>query len=71
MSKVEIIVKVEDSSTDKMSEIARECERAGMRVEQQMKSVGMISGSTEPGNIGKLERISGVAYVEESREIKL
>ena len=71
MSKVEIIVKVEDSSADKMSEIARQCEQAGMRVGQQMKSLGMISGEVERGNISKLERIRGVAYVEESREIKL
>ena len=71
MSKVEVIVKVEDSSADKMSEIARQCEQAGMRIGQQMKSLGMISGEVERGNIGKLERIRGVAYVEESREIKL
>lgn len=71
MSKVEVIVKVEDSSADKMSEIARQCEQAGMRVGQQMKSLGMISGEIERGNISKLERIRGVAYVEESREIKL
>ena len=71
MSKVEVIVKVEDSSADKMSEIARQCEQVGMRVGQQMKSLGMISGEIERANIGKLERIRGVAYVEESREIKL
>lgn len=71
MSKVEVIVKVEDSSADKMSEIARQCEQAGMHVSQQMKSLGMISGSVERANIGKIERIRGVAYVEESREIRL
>jgi len=71
MSKVEVIVKVEDSSADKMSEIARQCEQAGMQVGQQMKSLGMISGEVERANISKLERIRGVAYVEESREIKL
>jgi len=71
MSKVEVIVKVKDSSVDKISEIVRQCEQAGMRVGQQMKSLGMISGEVERGNIDKLERIRGVAYVEESREIKL
>lgn len=71
MSKVEVIVKVEDSSADKMSEIAHQCEQAGMSVGQQMKSLGMISGSCDRANISKIERIKGVAYVEESREIKL
>lgn len=69
MSKVEVIVKIEDSSADKMSEIARQCERAGLRVEQQMKSLGMISGEVDRANIRKLERIKGVSYVEESRAI--
>ena len=71
MSKVEVIVKVEDSAADKMSEIARQCEQAGMSVSQQMKSLGMISGSCDRASISKIERIRGVAYVEESREIKL
>ena len=31
----------------------------------------IIPSEVERGNIGKLERIRGVAYVEESREIKL
>lgn len=71
MSKVEVIVKVEDSAADKMSEIARQCEQAGMRIAEQMKSLGMISGAVEQANISKLERIGGVAYVEVSREIRL
>jgi predicted transcriptional regulator len=69
MSKVEIIVKIEDAAADKISEIARECERAGMQVEQKMKAVGMISGAIEKANIGKIERIKGVSYVEESKPL--
>ena len=69
MSKVEVIVKIEDSATDKMSEIAEQCEGAGMSVQQQMKSVGMISGVTERANISKLERIRGISYVEESKTL--
>lgn len=69
MSKVEIIVKVEDSSVNKISEIANQCVQAGMHVSQQMKSLGMISGEIERANIGKLERIKGVSYVEESKPI--
>jgi hypothetical protein len=69
MSKVEVIVKVEDSSVDKMSEIARQCEQAGMRVEQQMKAMGMISGAVDKANIGKIERIKGVSYVEISKPL--
>lgn len=71
MSTVEIIVKIDDAATDKMSEIATECQAAGMKIEQQMSAVGMISGSIEPANVSKLEQIKGVSYVEESKSISL
>ncbi len=71
MSKVEVIVKIEDSSSDKMSEIAKQCEQAGMSVEQQMKSVGMISGTIEQARISKVEQIKGVSYVEESKSLNI
>ncbi len=71
MSKVEIIVKVEDAVADKLSEIAVECENAGMTVEQQMSAVGMITGAIEQSNVSKVEQIKGVSYVEESKTINL
>ncbi len=69
MSKVEIIVKVDDAYAGKMSEIAKECKSAGMSIDQQMGGVGMISGTIEKSNISKIERIKGVSYVEESKSI--
>ncbi|HZH34423.1 MAG TPA: hypothetical protein VEX64_06250 [Pyrinomonadaceae bacterium] len=69
MSKVEILVKINDAYAAKMTEIAKHCRAAGMSVEQQMDSVGMISGTIERASIPKVERIRGVSYVEESRPI--
>lgn len=69
MAKVEVIVKIEKNYKDKLSEIAAECKSAGLSVEQQMSSLGMISGTIEKAAIGKIEKIEGVAYVEESRSI--
>lgn len=67
MSKIEVIVKIEDSHADKISEIADKCRAAGMQVESKMSAVGMITGKIEAANIGKIERITGVSYVEESK----
>ena len=69
MSKVEVIVKVDKNYKDKLPEIAARCKSAGMSVEQQMGALGMISGSVEKSAIGKIEKIEGVAYVEESKPI--
>lgn len=66
MSKVEILVKIEDALADKMSGIAKECRAVGMRVDQQMSAVGMISGAIEEAKISQIERIEGVSYVEKS-----
>lgn len=71
MPKVEIIVKVDKNYKEKLPEIAAKCKSAGMDVEQQMSALGMISGSAEKSNIGKIEKIEGVAYVEESKPINI
>jgi hypothetical protein len=71
MPKVEVIVKINDADINKMPEIVKECQTAGMQIEQQMKAVGMISGSIEQAGIGKLEKIKGVSYVEESKSLSI
>ena len=71
MSKVEIIVKIDDTAVNKMSEIAANCKAAGMSVGQQMSAAGMITGAIESVSISKIERIEGVSYVEESKSISL
>ena len=71
MPKVEVIVKINDADINKMSEIAKECQTSGMQIEQQMNAVGMISGSVEKANIGKIEKIKGVSYVEESKSLSI
>ena len=69
MPKIEVIVKIDDEAVSKMSQIGDQCKAAGMSVEQQMSAVGMISGSIEKANIGKIEQIKGVSYVEASKAI--
>ena len=69
MSKVEVIVKIDDASAAKISEIAAQCKAAGMSIDQQMGSLGMITGVIEQSSISKVEQIKGVSYVEESRAI--
>jgi hypothetical protein len=71
MSKVEVIVKIDDADIKKISEIAENCQTAGMIIEKQMGAVGMISGSVERVNISKIEKIKGVSYVEESKSISI
>ncbi|HSK71139.1 MAG TPA: hypothetical protein VK892_05555 [Pyrinomonadaceae bacterium] len=69
MSKAEVIVKIEKNYKDRLAEIAAQCKNAGMNVEQQMSALGMISGTVEKSAIKKIEKIEGVAYVEESKPI--
>lgn len=71
MAKVEILVTIEDAAGNSISKIADDCRAAGMSIEQQMSGVGMISGTIEKSNIGKLRQIKGVTDVEESKPISI
>ena len=71
MAKVEILVTIEDAVGNTISKIADDCRAAGMSVEQKMGGVGMISGTIEKANIGKLRQIKGVADVEESKSLSI
>lgn len=71
MAKVEILVTIEDAAGNSISKIADDCRAVGMSIEQQMSGVGMISGTIEKSNIGKLRQIKGVTDVEESKPISI
>lgn len=71
MAKVEVLVGIDDAYADKIGEIAKQCQAAGMSVSQQMSGVRMISGTIEKSNISKIEAIKGVSYVEESQQLSI
>ena len=64
-------VAVADDHLDRFAEVVRRMERAGLKVDQQLEQVGVVSGSIDPAKLAELDRVDGVATVERSREIRI
>lgn len=69
--KVDLLISVDDEHLDRFSEVVKSIEDVGVDVAQQMEDIGVVTGSIEPGKIGPINDVEGVAYVERSRDIQL
>lgn len=64
MSKVKLSISVDDEHLDKMPEVVKKIKKAGVKVDQQLESLGIITGSVDADRFDLLDRIKGVANVE-------
>ena len=68
MSKVHLLISVDDEHLNRFSEVVKNVEDAGVDVEQQMEEIGVVTGSIESEMVGPLKNVEGVSHVEPSRE---
>ena len=66
--KVPVLISVDDEHLPKMRQVVERCKAAGLHVEQSLDQIGTITGSVDPGKIGDLSKVAGVASVERSGE---
>ncbi|MFN0108506.1 MAG: hypothetical protein ACKVZH_06595 [Blastocatellia bacterium] len=71
MSKLNLTVSVADDHLDDFSEIVARCRKAGLSVEHEMPSIGMLTGSLDEAALAKLRRVKGVSLVEPERSFQL
>ncbi|HKS63669.1 MAG TPA: hypothetical protein VJT13_18355 [Xanthobacteraceae bacterium] len=71
MAKVRLTLSVSDSHLKKLGTVAKAAAKAGMKVEQTHKTLGVLSGSIDAGKVEKLRAIDGVDRVEEERTFQL
>jgi hypothetical protein len=64
-------VSVSDDHLHRFTEVVRELEKAGLNVDQQLGAVGIVSGTVESAKLADLQKVEGVAAVEQSRNIQL
>ena len=50
--------------------IVSKCREAGLKVEQELDTIGIIGGTVEESKIDEIRGIVGVESVEEDREVK-
>jgi hypothetical protein len=68
---IEVLVSVDDAHADRLTEVAEDLRRAGMRVEQTLEGLGTLTGFCDPGNLENVRRVRGVVSVERSREVEI
>ena len=71
MPRVKLSVSVGDQHLNRFSEFVKDVEKAGMKVEQKHKDIGVVTGSIDSEKLKSLRDIKGVAHVEEERKIQI
>ncbi|AEC18662.1 hypothetical protein PT7_0122 [Pusillimonas sp. T7-7] len=67
MSNIQLTLSVEESYMGRYAEVVENCRRAGMLVERQLVTVGVITGTIDTSKVQALSHIAGVRNVEPSR----
>jgi hypothetical protein len=71
MSKIKLSVSVSDEHRHRFNEVVKNIKKAGMKVEQQLHNLGIVTGSIDDEKLNLLHRVEGVAGVEEERDIQI
>lgn len=71
MSTEQVSISVADAFLDRFADVVKRIEQAGLTVDQQLDTIGVITGSIDSDNIGKLDQVEGIAAVERSRGFQL
>jgi len=66
MPKVRLSVSVDDQHLSKFSEVVKKVEKAGMKVDEEHKDIGVVTGSIEKDRLDSLRNVKGVERRGES-----
>lgn len=67
MAEIKLTVLVHEHWRDRFPDIVEECRRAGLTVESELVSIGVIVGCIEEAHLPGLARVQGVCAVEPER----
>jgi len=70
MAQVRLTILVQEGSRDRYGQVVEDCRQAGLVVEQQLVSVGVITGCIDEECLPDLTAIAGVAIVETQRTLR-
>ncbi|MBD0270305.1 MAG: ketohydroxyglutarate aldolase [Acetobacteraceae bacterium] len=71
MAEVKVSVSVDDSHLERLDEVARAAEAAGMTVHGRQATIGVLTGSIAQDKLDKLRSVPGVEDVETQREVRV
>jgi hypothetical protein len=71
MPKVKLLVSVDDQDLNRFSEFVEDIKKAGMKVEEKHKDIGVVTGSIDSTKVDSLYNVKGVVHVEEERQVQI
>ena len=71
MAIAHVNVSVADDYLDRFAMVVHRCKKAGLKVEQQLAHIGVLSGSIDANKLAELTQVEGVAAVEQSRTYQI
>jgi hypothetical protein len=70
MSQTVLSVLVRETHLSRFAEIVESCRNAGMIVQRESSSVGVISGTIDSSDVAKLRHIDGLQQIEPDRSVQ-
>lgn len=67
MATAKVQVAIANDYLDRIDEVVRRCKQAGLKVEQQLEFIGVITGSIGVERLAALQKVEGVSSVEQTR----
>lgn len=71
MSRVNLSISVDDDHMTKIAEVVQNLKKAGMKVENLLDQLGIVTGWCESEKVAKLSQVEGVSDVESERAVQL
>lgn len=71
MSQEQVVISVSDDQVDDMSAVVEALRHAGLRVDEILDSVGVVTGTVDGDALGSLSTVPGVAEVERSHVVEV
>ncbi len=71
MAAEQVNVSIAEDYLDRFPEVIARGKQAGLKVEQELELLGMVSGSIDSAKLEKLSKVPGVATVERAHEFQL
>lgn len=69
MAQILISILIDENCLPDYAQIVARCKAAGMAVQREMTSVGVISGTIDAAGIPVLGQIKGIRHIEASRDV--
>ncbi|NET38507.1 MAG: ketohydroxyglutarate aldolase [Cyanothece sp. SIO1E1] len=64
MSKIKLLVSIDDEHLEQILDVIQDLQAAGMQVDQIMDKLGIVTGSCDSTKVDALSQVAGVLEVE-------